>query len=283
MQHPFWYRAKFTILAMLLCFGCSTFAATNVLVRVGNYFFNPAVTNIQVGDSITWSNISGINHDSTSTSDPEVWRSGTLGPGDTFTKTFTEAGTFPYHCEIHQFSHPEQSGTVMVAAAPNQPPTATITIPTNNQAFLVGSNVLLQAAASDSDGTVSSVEFRTNGTPLGTALGPFDFTFTNPAPGNYTLTARATDNLGAMSTSGPVNIFVLTNALLSPPTFTNGQAQFTISGIAGQTYIIDASTNLSSAANWVLIATTNAPSSLFLFMDPAATTTQRFYRARQNY
>ncbi len=43
---------------------------------------------------MTWTNNDGVMH--TVTSDSGVFDSGYLSNGDTFTFTFTEAGTFPY-------------------------------------------------------------------------------------------------------------------------------------------------------------------------------------------
>jgi len=41
-----------------------------------------------------------------------------LNPGDTFTYTFTTAGTFPYHCNVH----PWMRGTVIVKGTTNPAP-----------------------------------------------------------------------------------------------------------------------------------------------------------------
>ncbi|MGA2801178.1 MAG: hypothetical protein ABSE97_02225 [Verrucomicrobiota bacterium] len=59
-----------------------------------------------------------------------------------------------------------------------------------------------------------------------------------------------------------------------PQFLTDGMAQVTVSGLGGQTYIIEASTNL---VNWVPIYTNGGS---FMFTDPNATNfNQRFYRA----
>ena len=60
----------------------------------------------------------------------------------------------------------------------------------------------------------------------------------------------------------------------SPSTF-----QFSITGSAGQSYTIQFSTTLT---NWVNILTTNAPSSLFTFVDSQATNSFGFYRVLVN-
>ncbi|PWU20086.1 MAG: hypothetical protein C5B50_04830 [Verrucomicrobia bacterium] len=110
---------------------------------------------------------------------------------------------------------------------------------------------------------------------------PFNFTNNNLAAGNYSFTAKAFANSGLSSTSAPVAIFVETNAFLSAPRrATNGLFQLTVTGIAGQTYILQASSNCTA---WIPLATNSAPANTFLFTDPASTQFQnRFYRTRQN-
>jgi plastocyanin len=63
---------------------------------------------IPVGSIVTWTNTDAIDH--TTTSDTGMWDSGVLTPGSTFTFTFAEVGTFPYHCTIH----PTLTGTIVV-------------------------------------------------------------------------------------------------------------------------------------------------------------------------
>ena len=66
-------------------------------------------------------------------------------------------------------------------------------------------NITLNAAAADSDGTIQQVAFFANGAPIGTVMtSPYSFTWNNVPAGTYTLTAVATDNHGAMTTSAPV-------------------------------------------------------------------------------
>ena len=89
---------------------------------------------------------------------------------------------------------------------PNIPPEISIASPTSGTIFSQGSNVQITVNASDPDGSVTLVEYFANGAPIGTTnLAPFTFIWTNPAAGNYTLTARATDNRSGQTTSAPVN------------------------------------------------------------------------------
>lgn len=101
----------------------------------------------------------------------------------------------------------------VVAQASNQPPTISITSPTNNAAITVGQVVTLQATASDSDGSVASVQFKVNGVNQGGAIttAPFSTSWTPSASGNFTITAVATDDDGLSTTSTAVT------AVVSPP------------------------------------------------------------------
>ncbi|MGZ4972164.1 MAG: Ig-like domain-containing protein, partial [Limisphaerales bacterium] len=95
----------------------------------------------------------------------------------------------------------------------NKPPTVNLVNPTNGASFTAPINVLLQAQAADSDGTISRVYFSANTAMLGAATaadasGFYNFTWTNPAPGSYTLTEIAVDNFEARTTSGPVHVTI---------------------------------------------------------------------------
>ena len=75
---------------------------------LGNRAFNPAELDVAVGTTVTWTNNDSTAH--TTTSDGAGWNSGTLQPRAQFSTTFSNAGTFRYHCAIH----PEMVGTVVV-------------------------------------------------------------------------------------------------------------------------------------------------------------------------
>lgn len=89
-------------------------------------------------------------------------------------------------------------------------PSITITDPINNTNFLPGSDITIMADAVDSDGSVSKVEFFVDGgTKLGEATtAPYSFTWSDVAEGDYTLTAKATDNEGGARTSLSTKITV---------------------------------------------------------------------------
>ncbi|HYE73165.1 MAG TPA: Ig-like domain-containing protein, partial [Blastocatellia bacterium] len=98
----------------------------------------------------------------------------------------------------------------------NQPPTVSITSPANNATFTAPANITIDANASDSDGSISQVEFYQGSTLLGTDTNsPYSFAWNNVAAGSYSLTAKAKDNAGAVTTSSAINITV--NAATSTP------------------------------------------------------------------
>jgi hypothetical protein len=99
--------------------------------------------------------------------------------------------------------------TVTVTASTNTPPSAAITSPPDGATFAWKPTITITASASDSDGRVTTVEFRDGTTVLGQdTTAPYSFTWRNVPVGGHTLTARATDDAGAVTASAPVNITV---------------------------------------------------------------------------
>jgi plastocyanin len=82
-------------------------AAANA-VTIANFAYDPATITVPVGTTITWTNTDSVDH--TVTADDRSWDSGHIAQGQTFSRTFTTAGTFPYFCTIH----PNMKGTVIV-------------------------------------------------------------------------------------------------------------------------------------------------------------------------
>lgn len=69
--------------------------------------------------------------------------------------------------------------------------------------------IRLRATAADSDGTVAKVDFFANGNLLGTdTTAPYSFDWVSGAVGTYSVTVTATDDDGAVSSSGPVSITI---------------------------------------------------------------------------
>jgi hypothetical protein len=105
----------------------------------------------------------------------------------------------------------------------NTPPTVSLTSPADGAAFVAPVSITLNATASDSDGTIQQVAFMANDTPLATVTGSaFSFTWNNVPAGTYVLTAVATDDDGAITTSAPVTITVTAPARANVARASNG-------------------------------------------------------------
>jgi hypothetical protein len=91
----------------------------------------------------------------------------------------------------------------------NTPPAVSITSPTDGLGVVAPATVTVAASASDGDGSIASVAFFANGAPIGTdTTSPYSVTWSGVAAGSYSLTAVATDNQGATTTSSPVHVTV---------------------------------------------------------------------------
>ena len=77
----------------------NTAPATANAVSIKSMAFTPKTLKVKVGQTVTWKNDDQFTH--TVTSDSSAFNSGNLSNGGTFSFTFTKAGTFPYHCNIH--------------------------------------------------------------------------------------------------------------------------------------------------------------------------------------
>lgn len=74
------------------------------------YGFSPTTLTIKAGTKVTWTNASDAPHTVTSDTGSTL-ASGTVSPsGGSFSFTFTQPGTYTYHCMIH----PYMKGTIVV-------------------------------------------------------------------------------------------------------------------------------------------------------------------------
>jgi hypothetical protein len=89
----------------------------------------------------------------------------------------------------------------------NNPPS--VSVSSNNTTFEAPASIALTATATDNDGLINNVKFYNGNTLLSTDNAtPYTFNWTNVAAGTYTVTAVATDNLGAVKTSTPITLTV---------------------------------------------------------------------------
>jgi len=82
--------------------------APNAEVKIDNFSFGPQTLTVPVGATVTWTNRDDIPHTVVSTDG--VFKSKVRDTDETFSYTFTKAGTYPYFCSIH----PKMTGQVMV-------------------------------------------------------------------------------------------------------------------------------------------------------------------------
>jgi glucose/arabinose dehydrogenase len=121
----------------------------------------------------------------------------------------------------------------IAVSAANVPPSVAITNPVDNAVFGNTDTITVQTSANDSDGSVTNVQLFNGAVLLRSfATGPYAFSGKsisgNFALGTNTLTAIATDNLGASTTSAPVHVII---ARYLPP-ITNGTINILLQSVA---------------------------------------------------
>ena len=156
-------------------------------------------------------------------------------------------------------------------------PTVSITNPPSGAVFAAPANVVIQADAAMSSGSVTNVAFFGNGLPLGAdQAAPFSITTGSLGAGGYALTAVATA-AGVRSTSCVVNITVVSPVAitLASQQITNGQFAFDHTANPGLSYVVQNSSNL---VDWVPVFTNVAASALVHFTEGFSPNLNRYYR-----
>jgi hypothetical protein len=128
-------------------------------------------------------------------------------------------GTNVIAVEVHQ-TYPSSSDISfnLELLAVNKAPTVTVTAPATGSSVAGPTNITVSADATDDDGTISKVEFYANAKLIGTTTsGPYSVTWGNVAPGSYTITAVASDDVGATTTSSPITLTVTQSGPNPPP------------------------------------------------------------------
>ena len=96
------------IIGAILAFGAlAAQDATNV-ITIDNFTFSPKELTIAVGTTVKWVNHDDIPH--TIVEKKTTFRSKALDTDDSYSFTFTSAGTFDYFCGLH----PHMAGQVIV-------------------------------------------------------------------------------------------------------------------------------------------------------------------------
>jgi LPXTG-motif cell wall-anchored protein len=108
----------------LLVLSASAASAASVSMT-DNLTYEPSTVTISAGDSVTWTNVGTAPH--TVTADDGSFDSSPacpgninecIGGGESYTHTFSTAGTFGYTCKVHGAA---MSGTVVVQGAGGEP------------------------------------------------------------------------------------------------------------------------------------------------------------------
>ena len=129
------------------------------------------------------------------------------------------------------------STVVAIQVVNNRNPDVILTSPGSGSQFMAPASIALAATATDVDGSVAKVEFFAGTAKIGVATSaPFTATWSNVGVGNYSLTAVATDNLGATMTSATANVSV--SAM--PPTVSLTAPQSGASYAPGQAIVLTA-------------------------------------------
>ncbi|MEM9848033.1 MAG: Ig-like domain-containing protein, partial [Bacteroidota bacterium] len=109
----------------------------------------------------------------------------------------------------------EETITISVSA-PNTPPTISFVNPLDGDNFMDGDDLLVEATASDSDGSIANVQFIYDGVLQGTDnLNPYQWMLTNLTQGTHTLEVIATDDMGATANATAT---ITVNTVTTPPT-----------------------------------------------------------------
>jgi plastocyanin len=116
-RNSFWvasFTASVIIALVLLGVGSPSVRANDqpsgakASVNIDNFVFGPQTITVPVGATVTWTNKDDIPHTSVSTEG--VFKSKVLDTDETFSYSFTKAGTYSYYCTIH----PKMTGKVVV-------------------------------------------------------------------------------------------------------------------------------------------------------------------------
>jgi hypothetical protein len=152
--------------------------------------------------------------------------------------------------------------------------------------FVVPTNILLSAHASDPDGAIARVEFFVDGISIGEAEQfPFTKLWNNPPAGAYLLTATAIDEFGVAADSAMVALSVVERPLVAQPIVqADGSVMLAFPTTSGQTYTVQYTLDL---VNWTnAVPSLNGNGTVVSWQDTGPPVTdslpqnqpQRFYR-----
>lgn len=100
-------------------------AQRSTTIEMQDFQFAPKTVTISVGTTVNWPNPGAAPH--TTTSDTGLWDSGQKAPGESYSFTFDQAGTFPYYCTLHGARGGIGMAGTIIVTAPQAPPAPTAT------------------------------------------------------------------------------------------------------------------------------------------------------------
>lgn len=80
-----------------------TVSTGNASVEMVNITYSPSPLNVSVGTTVTWYNNDSMVHSVTVISGPELFNSGYIQIGDSYSHTFGKPGIYNYSCIVHPF------------------------------------------------------------------------------------------------------------------------------------------------------------------------------------
>jgi plastocyanin len=192
---------------------------TNILSSPG---WQMQVLNINAGDTVVWVNQQTSPPTNVVESYGGEWGSPQLNPGDSFSFTFTNAGSYAYRTGMPRQTYNRVGalpGTIAVSGWTSAPPAVTINTPVEGFALPQSFEplmVLVQASVTNNE-RIASIEYFANTNSIGKAYSPpFGVLWemsglsgsATPAPGPYALLAKAVDRDGSVTLSQPVTVLV---------------------------------------------------------------------------
>jgi len=120
----FWSACAVMLILACLFAGCASSQSSSVpaaatpapapggnTIAIKEFAFTPATLTVKSGTTVTWTNNDSVPHAVVSDSGaPVSFTSPALPMGTSYPFTFTQAGTYAYHCSIH----PSMKGTIIV-------------------------------------------------------------------------------------------------------------------------------------------------------------------------
>jgi hypothetical protein len=173
----------------------------SVVLPLTTAALNGSLSNDPEGETITynWEQVYGpsiINFDSTTAASPNI---SNLEDGVYKCKLTVSDGTYSAFDEV----------LILVSAEGNLRPSISITSPVNGTTFKEAEDINITTVATDLDGTIEVVEFFDGADKIGEDTeAPFTFLWTGVSVGSHEITAIATDNMNAKTTSESVIISV---------------------------------------------------------------------------